>query len=248
MKQWKQQLISDVSIYRDIRLNNLTSPRFRHVLLLVFWPLYGIAFSLVELWEQRDFTVVYWPGVDDIIPFCEWFVIPYIFWFVFLAGMVAFTLLFDTSAFRKTMYFIMITYTVTIAIYLVWPTKQELRPVIAELSRDNFLTRFMAGFYDFDTDTNVCPSIHVLGSIAVLFGSWHCKYFKSVPWQIFFWGWTVLISLSTVFLKQHSALDVPPAILLSVLAYPFAFHGDKIFKRRKKSVQGARQSKQPVLK
>lgn len=247
MKPWKQ-LLSDISIYRDIRLNNLTSPQFRHVWLLLFWVVFGIAFALVELWESRNWTVVYWPGVDDAIPFCEWFLIPYMFWFVFLVGMVAFTFLFDMAAFRKMMYFIMITYTVTLVVYLVWPTAQELRPDIASLGRDNLLTRFMANFYEFDTNTNVCPSIHVLGSIAVLFGSWHCKYFKSVPWQIFFWVWTVLICISTVFLKQHSAVDVPPAILLSVLAYPFAFHGDKIFKRRKKNEQDAHQSKQPVLK
>lgn len=233
MKQWKQQLLSDISIYRDIRLNNLNTPRYRHVWLLLFWAAYGIAFALVELWENRNWTVVYWPGVDDAIPFCEWFLIPYMFWFVFLVGMIAFTFFFDVTAFCKTMYFIMITYTVTLVVYLIWPTAQELRPDIASLGRDNILTRFMADFYEFDTNTNVCPSIHVLGSIAVLFGSWHCKYFKSVLWQIFFWVWTVLICLSTVFLKQHSAVDVPPAILLSVLAYPFAFHGNKIFKCRK---------------
>lgn len=233
MKSVKQQLLDDISLYCDLRPGNLTSPRYRHVLLLLFWPLYFIVFSLVELWESRDWTVVYWPGVDDAIPFCEWFVIPYMFWFVFLVGMVGFTLLFDIAAFRKTMYFIMITYTVTIVVYLVWPTAQELRPNIAALPRDNFLTRFMADFYEFDTNTNVCPSIHVLGAVAVLVGSWHCKYFKSVLWQMFFWVWTVLICLSTVFLKQHSAVDVPPALLLCVLAYPFAFHGDKIFKRCK---------------
>lgn len=233
MKSVKRQLLDDISLYRDLRLSNLNTTRYRHVFLLLFWPLYGIAFSLVELWQDRDFTVVYWPGVDDVIPFCEWFAIPYMFWFVFLVGMIGFTLLFDIAAFRKTMYFITITYTVTIIVYLIWPTAQELRPDIAALGRDNFLTRFMADFYEFDTNTNVCPSIHVLGSVAVLFGSWYCKYFKSVPWQIFFWVWTVLICLSTVFLKQHSAVDVLPAILLSVLAYPFAFHGDKIFKRRK---------------
>ncbi len=248
MKQWKQQLLSDISIYRDIRLNNLNTPRYRHVWLLLFWAAYGIAFALVELWENRNWTVVYWPGVDDAIPFCEWFLIPYMFWFVFLVGMIAFTFFFDVTAFRKTMYFIMITYTVTLVVYLIWPTAQELRPDIASLGRDNILTRFMADFYEFDTNTNVCPSIHVLGSIAVLFGSWHCKYFKSVPWQLFFWVWTVLICISTVFLKQHSAVDLPPAILLSMLAYPFAFHGDKIFKRRKKNEQDAHQSKQPVLK
>lgn len=46
-------------------------------------------------------------------------------------------------------------------IYLVFPTCQDLRPT--QFARDNILTRFVAWFYNFDTNTNVCPSIHVLG-------------------------------------------------------------------------------------
>lgn len=227
-------MLASVSMYRDIRPDNLTSPRFRHVFLLLFWSVFGILFALVEK-TDRDWTYVEWPLLDDLIPFCELFVIPYVFWFAFLAGMVAFTFFFDIDAFRKMMYFIMITYTVTLIVYLIWPTAQNLRPDIANLGRDNVLTRFMADFYEFDTNTNVCPSIHVLGSVAVLVTSWNCRYFKSWPWQIFFWVTTLLISLSTVFLKQHSAIDVPPAILLSVLAYPFAFHADKIFGHKRQS-------------
>lgn len=246
MNHWKQDMLASVSIYRDLRPNNLTSSRFRHIWLLLYWCVFGILFSLVEK-TDRDWTYVEWPWLDDLIPFCELFVIPYMFWFVFLAGMVAFTLLFDIEAFRKMMYFIIITYSVTLIIYLIWPTAQDLRPDIASLGRDNFLTRFMAGFYEFDTNTNVCPSIHVLGSVAVLVTSWNCKYFKSVPWQLFFWITTVLISLSTVFLKQHSALDMPPAILISVLAYPFAFHADRIFSRKKKQTAKPRLREQELV-
>ena len=187
MKQWKNDMMESLLSYKALRLHNLNTPQFRHLWLLVFWPAFGLLFSCVEkVWVNRNWTTVEWPWMDGVIPFCEWFVIPYIFWFVFLGGIVAFTLLFDKAAFRKMMYFIIITYTVTIIIYLIWPTKQELRPDISALGRDNFLTRFMAGFYEFDTNTNVCPSIHVLGSIAVLFASWHCKYFQSLPWKLFF--------------------------------------------------------------
>ncbi len=236
MKPWKSQLIANVSLYRDLRPSNLTSPKFRHIWLLLFWCIFGIAFALVEK-SDRNWTYVEWPWLDDLIPFCELFVFPYIFWFVFLAGTVAFTLLFDVGAFRKMMYFIMITYTVTLIIYVIWPTAQGLRPDIATLGRDNFLTRFMAGFYDYDTHTNVCPSIHVLGSVASLVASWHTPFFKSRGWQIFFWVSTVLISLSTVFLKQHSIIDVFAAIALCAVAYPFACHGDRIFRRKKQSEQ-----------
>jgi hypothetical protein len=231
MKRYKQLLLERISRYRELRPSNLTEPRFRHIFLLLFWAIFGIAFALVEK-SDRDWIYVEWDWLDDLIPFCEWFVIPYIFWFAFLAGTVAFTLLFDVEAFRKMMYFIMITYTVTLVIYLIWPTAQGLRPNIATLGRDNVLTRFMAGFYDYDTHTNVCPSIHVLGAVASLVASWHTPFFKGRAWQIFFWVSTVLITLSTVFLKQHSILDVFAALALCVIAYPLACHGSRILRRR----------------
>ena len=75
-------------------------------------------------------------------------------------------LLFDTAGFRKFMWFIILTYTATCIIYLIYPSQQELRP--ETFRRDNLLTRFMTWFYAFDTNTNVCPSLHVIGSLAVL--------------------------------------------------------------------------------
>lgn len=77
-----------------------------------------------------------------------------------------YTLLYDIDSFQRMMKYILLTYTIAIVTYLIWPTCQELRPVSFE--RDNFLTRFIAGFYQFDTNTNVCPSIHVIGSLAVM--------------------------------------------------------------------------------
>ena len=143
--------------------------------------------------------------------------IPYLFWFVFLVGMLIYLLLFDVEGFRKYMWFIILTYSVTCLIYLIYPSKQELRP--ETFVRDNVLTRFMAWFYTFDTNTNVCPSLHVIGALAVLSAAWHTPRFAKPGWRAAFTLVTVLICLSTVFLKQHSVLDIPPAILLSGIAY-----------------------------
>jgi len=159
--------------------------------------------------------------LDDLIPFFEGFVIPYMFWFVYLIGMHLYTLLYDIEAFKKMMKFIIITYTVTILIYLIWPTCQELRPM--EFERDNFLTRFMSGFYQFDTNTNVCPSIHVIGSLAVLFASYHCKGTARFGWKIAFTVTGILICVSTVFLKQHSIIDVIAALPICAIAYCICF-------------------------
>ena len=212
---------SPVVDYRKLRLSNLNSDQFRHLKLLLYWPIYCLLFMFVERFYQVDSYYAMYCPLDDLIPFEEIFVIPYMFWFVFLVGIHIYTLLYDVDAFRKLMYFIITTYSLTIVIYLLFPTCQNLRPVSFE--RDNVLTRFMAGFYQFDTNTNVCPSIHVIGSLAVLFTAWNCKKLQHPAWKISFAVTAFLISISTVFLKQHSILDVFAALIVSFIAYPLCF-------------------------
>ena len=208
--------------YRHFRLSRLNEPQFSHLKLLAGWIVYFAAYVLTEnlIPAERCIPVHCW--LDDIIPFCEWFLIPYLFWFVFMVGMIVYSLLWDVDAFRRFMKFIMFTYTVTLIIYLVYPSMQNLRP--AEFERDNVLTRFMASYYVFDTNTNVCPSMHVIGSVAVLCAAWNSKAFSTTPWRIAFTVVTLLISFSTVFLKQHSFVDVPPAFLLSAAGWWVAHH------------------------
>ncbi len=206
--------------YREFRWNKLNSSEYRHLKLLLFWPFYGIVFFLLERGLKRNYHPVHC-ALDDKIPFCEYFLIPYYAWFVFLIGMLLYTLLVDTKCFCQTMKFIMITYTVTCIIYLIYPTCQELRPEI--FLQNNVFTNVVRFLYKFDTNTNVCPSIHVIGSLAVLFASWNTPQLRRFGWQVFFWVGTVLICLSTVFLKQHSVIDVAAAIPLCLLSYPISF-------------------------
>ena len=204
--------------YRGFRPKLLNSPEFSHLKMLLFWPIYGIAFYTLErgLPGRTYFPVE--SVLDAYIPFCELFLIPYMFWFVYLAGMVVYGCFFDLVAFRRYMYFIMLTYMITIVIYMLFPTCQNLRPAVFE--RDNAFTRFMAGFYAYDTHTNVCPSIHVLGSVAVSYGAWNSKHFGTRGWRVAFGITTVLICASTVFLKQHSIIDVFAALLLCLAVLP----------------------------
>lgn len=203
--------------YRKLRPGNLTTPEFSHLLWLLFWPVFGIAFSLVEKLRPLEDCHPVWIPLDDLIPFNEWFLLPYMFWFVFLGGMVFYLVLFDAKALRRFMQFIMVTYTVTMVVYLIYPTCQNLRPT--SFARDNFLTRFMAGFYAFDTNTNVCPSIHVIGSMAAAFGAWDTPRFQTKLWKFSFMAMALLISVSTVFVKQHSVADVFWAFVVCAVGY-----------------------------
>ena len=211
--------------YRQFRLNRLNTTEFRHLKWLIFWPIFGTLFWVCEIFRPlEDCHVMYHP-LDDVIPFCEFFVIPYLFWFVYLVGMYLYALFYDIDTFERLMKFTVITYTVTLLVYLLYPTCQELRPM--EFARDNLLTDFMAGFYQFDSNTNVCPSIHVIGSIAVCIAGLHAPKLSKLRWKLFFPTAAVLICLSTVFLKQHSVLDVVWAIPICVIAYIICYRSER---------------------
>ena len=207
--------------YRKLRLSNLNTPAYSHLKLLLYWPLYGFLFLFVERLSPIDHYFPVYCTLDDLIPFCELFLIPYWFWFVYLLGMHLYTLLYDIPNFRRFLWFIIISYSITIGIYLLFPTCQELRPLAFE--RDNILTRLVGGLYAFDTSTNVCPSIHVIGSVAVWCASWHIPKFQTTGWRLAFGGSCLLICLSTVFLKQHSVIDLLAAIPVCLIAYYFSY-------------------------
>lgn len=222
--------------YRTFRFSKLNTGEFRHLKLLLYWPVFGLLFFLAErVLTARHYYPMYC-GLDSYIPFCELFVIPYVFWFVYMVGMHAYTLFFDIRAFRRLMNFIMVTYTIGLVIFFLFPTCQHLRPAV--FPRDNVLTRFMADFYGFDTSTNVCPSLHVVGSMAVMFAAWDCTRLQSRKWKAAFAVCTFLISISTVFLKQHSAIDVVAGLLVSWVGYRLVYKGDwaavkNTFRRRR---------------
>ncbi len=217
--------------YRKLRLNNLSTDEFEHLKLLLFWPVFGLLFCFVERFYQVSYYYPMYCSFDDLIPFCEWFLIPYMFWFVFLVGMHLYTLLYDVDTFRRMMKYIIITYSAAMLTYFIFPTCQELRPV--EFERDNILTRFIAEFYKFDTNTNVCPSIHVIGSLAVMEAALYSKQIKSKKIKSAFVITAVLICISTVFMKQHSVIDIFAALPICLAAHFICYGKEKKRDRRR---------------
>lgn len=96
---------------------------------------------------------------------------------------------------------------------------QNLRP--QEFARDNILVDVMKNLYAIDTNTNVCPSIHVIFSLGMLFTMWNSKHFNSTLWRIAELIIAVSICLATVFLKQHSVIDIFAGVIVSAIVWPF---------------------------
>lgn len=190
---------------------------WRCIMLSLYWPLYGAAFHAAEhLFTPEQFHVMYTP-LDSLIPFCEWFLIPYLFWFVYLVGIHVYTFFTNRRAFQNLMYFIILTYTASLVFFYLYPTVQFLRPSV--FPRDNILIDLVSIFYRHDTNTNVCPSLHVVGSMAVWYAARDTRLFQHRGWRIFFHTATFLISVSTVFLKQHSVIDLFAGFAVGYSAY-----------------------------
>lgn len=210
--------------YRDLNFKNITSKKYRHLFLFLFWPLYLTLFVLTEKCVTPTYNI-YCP-LDDLIPFCEFFVIPYVLWYALLAFVSIYTLLFDLFAFKKFYIFLTITCIITFAIYIIFPNEQNLRPT--EFARDNILIDIMKNLYAIDTNTNVCPSIHVIFSIGMLLTLWNSKHFSSALWRTIWILVTISICLATVYLKQHSVIDLFAGVALCAVIFPFVFSNRKV--------------------
>lgn len=201
--------------YRHFRLSRLNEPQFSHLKLLAGWIVYFAAYVLTEnlIPAERCFPVHCW--LDDIIPFCEWFLIPYVGWYLLVAGSLLYFLLYNVDSFKRLQIYIMITQAVAVIIYIVFPSRQDLRP--EEFLRNNLLTQGTAFIYSADTNTGVCPSLHVAYSLGIL-SVWLKEKAASRRWKVFVIIAVILICLSTLFLKQHSAVDAFAAIPVCLLA------------------------------
>ncbi len=207
--------------YRQFRLNRLNDPQFSHLKLLFGWVVYFILYFLTEnLIPAESCTPVHiW--LDDIIPFCEWFLIPYVFWYGLIVFSLIYFALYNVRSFRNLSTYIIITQLVAMVIYILFPSRQDLRP--EAFPRENFLTWCIGILYRFDTSTGVCPSLHVAYSMGIA-SVWLKEKGVKWYWKAFVVFAVAMICLSTMFIKQHSALDFFVALPVCALAEWFVFH------------------------
>ncbi len=201
--------------YREFRFSKLNEPRFSHLWLLLGWVGYFLLYFLTENLIPVEKCMPVHCGLDDVIPFCEWFVIPYVGWYLLIVGSLLYFALYSIPNFRRLQTFIIVTQVVAMVIYIVFPNRQDLRPEV--LPRDNFLTDIVGLLYTADTNTGVCPSLHCAYSIGIA-SVWLKEKSASPGFKAFIVVFAVIICLSTMFIKQHSAVDFFAALPVCALA------------------------------
>ncbi|SKB59870.1 PAP2 superfamily protein [Lachnospiraceae bacterium] len=174
-------------------------------------------FSLLENHVTRNYHIIHM-AVDDIIPFCEVFIVPYLLWFFYVSGVVAYTIFTNKTDYYKTVIFLCVGMTLFLLISTIYPNGCQLRPVV--FPRNNIFTQLVLRLYHTDTPTNLFPSIHVYNSLGAHFAVLHSERLSRKP-VIRNSSLILCISiiLATMLLKQHSIFDVASAFILATVMY-----------------------------
>lgn len=160
--------------------------------------------------------------LDHAIPFCEYFIIPYILWFFYIAASCVYMVWSSSDKeFLRFALSLIIGMSLALTICMIYPNGLTLRP---DYIPDNFFGNIVAGLYVTDTSTNVFPSIHVYNSLAVHIALNKCESLKKHKIiRLCSLILCILICLSTVFLKQHSVLDVVGGFALMGIMYVLCY-------------------------
>ncbi|MDD2362791.1 MAG: phosphatase [Oscillospiraceae bacterium] len=225
MKQAKQPIIvlPNMRSFLEPDGRRAIIRQYRHSLLFFGYLLLLAEFILLE----KYIVPQYWIScpLDQLIPFIPVFVVPYMIWFPLIAVVLILLCFSDRGDFIRTIMLVYLGMAAAMIIYLIFPHGQSLRPIIT--GNDYFSRMVRFNIYANDTNTNCCPSIHVLNQLAIHIGLCKSKLFRNRRgWKMASLVATIVICFSTVFIKQHSIIDIAAALLLEIALYLFVFKLD----------------------
>lgn len=184
--------------------------------IFLYAPFYMTWFIYIEHHTFAHYAVIH-SKVDDLIPFNEFFVLPYYTWFAYVSlALLFFMFSFDVEDYYKNFFFLATGMTIFLVISTMFPNMHYLRPT--SFARDNIFTGLVQVIYSHDTPSNLWPSIHVYNSIGTMIAVHRSKRINKVGKIISdFIG--ISIILSTLFIKQHSVFDVITAFIMATIFY-----------------------------
>lgn len=201
---------------------------YPHAWTILYFAVYITWFIWLESRASLPYHVIHFP-LDDYIPFCEYFVVPYFLWFVYIAAVFVWLFFRDQKNFYRYIVFLYTGMTLFLVVSTFYPNGHLLRP--AGFERDNIFIRMVCFLYWADTSTNILPSIHVFNSIAAHMAVIHLPDFRYKKWTVrCSYVLCISIILSTMFLKQHSCVDVILGIALAAAMNQFVYESGFLIK------------------
>lgn len=191
--------------------------KYSHIMLLLPFIFANGCFILLEMIIRKPEHYMY-STLDSYIPFTPIFIIPYVFWYFYIAVTAVFLFFRSREEFSRLMFFLSGGMMIACVIFALYPNGQLLRPAWLD---DDIFSRMVQKIYAADSPINSLPSIHVIYSIGI-----HCSIAAYIgnsakyrPIKMASAIAMVLICMSTVYVKQHSILDAAAGVVISGILY-----------------------------
>ena len=195
----------------------------KYLYLLLYWPVQLMTYGISNLIFGSQEVLLFSSPLDLQIPFCEWFVIPYVLWFPYIIFTMVLAVMSGKKGFLHSCAIIYLSIFIPMTFCLFEPNgiPIELRPDFEALGRNNPAIWLVKFIYLVDSPPRNCmPSMHVSVSCALFFT---ILTNKQIPWR----KWLIpcsfllsaLICAATVLIKQHSILDVYFGVIVAVSVF-----------------------------
>ncbi|MHB1653346.1 MAG: phosphatase PAP2 family protein [Desulfitobacteriaceae bacterium] len=184
-----------------------------------FFP-YTISLLLLPLGNSFYFLLNHTHGhvydlstsLDRSIPFIKYLVVPYMIWYPMVIGAMLWLLYRNPRVYATTLVSCLAGLAISYGIFTIVQTTTP-RPYV---TGTDFFAQFTSWLYRTDNPYNSFPSIHVLICF-ILFFAYNRIALKPRRLTLVIQGLAVLISLSTLLIKQHTIADVVSGIVLAWL-------------------------------
>lgn len=195
--------------------------KYGHIWILSYGLIYLTWFAKLQSNVGKPYHVIH-AAPDDLIPFCEYFIVPYLLWFLYVSAAVVYFFFQNKEDYYRLCTFLFTGMTISLLVCTLYPNGTNFRPVIDP--SENIFCRLVDLLWKIDPCINVFPSIHVYNSIgvhiAVCRSETLSKNRRLVNSSRIL---MLLICLATVFLKQHSVIDVAGSLMMAAVIYPIAY-------------------------
>jgi len=181
------------------------------ILFLIVLPLVNIIHTALN--NYRGDVHILRTHLDLIIPFEKIFIVPYLLWFFYFVSILVYFAFVDKKRYFRLLFSIVVGNLICHVIYYFYPTTVP-RPDVIGNDIFSFLVRLT---YANDNPFNCFPSVHVLN--ALLASMFLFDYTKKVFVKYYAVIAFVLITLSTLFVKQHYVLDAVASSIIGVSMY-----------------------------
>lgn len=195
----------------SLKMEDLTLMPLRTFLSRASWlllvPLVDSMYLLLNHSTERVFLLV--TVIDERIPFLPYFVLPYAAWYGLLFVALIWFMYNDYELYRSSIISMILGLVISFITFSFFQTTVP-RPGL--LGHDIF-SRLTQLIYTIDQPFNAFPSIHVMTAYVIFLGCLQMST-HSPKISLTLQGSVILVIFSTLFLKQHTLLDVLGGLFL----------------------------------